>query len=95
VHIEPSTLCVWLLAVNAATFGLYGWDKRAARNNAWRVAEGTLLLFALLGGSPAAFWASRRFRHKTKKASFRVRFWLIVALQVFALTYYLLYLYLP
>ncbi len=78
-------LFLFLAAINAATFGLYGLDKRAARNNTWRIPEGTLLLFALLGGSPAAFWASRHFRHKTKKTSFRVRYWLVVIIQLVAI----------
>ena len=87
--IDPLYLCLWLVMINATTFGLYGFDKRAARNNAWRIPEGTLLLFALLGGSPAAFWASKYFRHKTKKTSFRVRYWLVVIIQLVAIGWWL------
>jgi uncharacterized membrane protein YsdA (DUF1294 family) len=32
----------------------------------------------LLGGWPAAFLAQRYIRHKTKKLSYRITFWLII-----------------
>lgn len=74
-----------LVVVNLLTYALYAQDKRAAKEGGWRVPEGTLLLLALLGGSPAALMASKRLRHKTKKVSFRLRMTLILLLQVFAL----------
>ena len=43
--------------------------------------EATLYLLTALGGSPGAFAAMRLFRHKTVKGSFRIVFWLIVAVQ--------------
>ena len=66
------------LLASMVSFGLYGWDKRAAQQGSWRVAERTLHLWALLGGWPGAWLAQRQFRHKTQKVSFRVLFWLTV-----------------
>lgn len=40
-----------------------------------RISENTLLFWSLIGGWPGAWWASQRFRHKTQKNSFRIRFW--------------------
>lgn len=74
-----------IAAVNLLTYALYARDKRASREGGWRVPEATLLMLALLGGSPAALVASRRLRHKTKKLSFRLRLIAIILLQVFAL----------
>lgn len=71
----------WLLAVNAAAFALYGYDKAGARAAWLRVPETILHLAALLGGTPAAWAAQRTFRHKTAKQPFKTVFWLIAAAQ--------------
>jgi uncharacterized membrane protein YsdA (DUF1294 family) len=86
-------ISVWLAGVNLVTFAMYAWDKRAAGRNRRRVPERSLLAAALLGGSPAAFVAGRMMRHKTVKRSFRVRFALVVLIQLglLALVVYLLY----
>jgi len=40
------------------------------------------LLVGLVGGWPGAVVAQQLLRHKTKKLSFRTRFWVTVALNV-------------
>jgi len=59
-------LALWLICINAATFAVYGVDKRRARQGAWRVPEKTLFLLPLLGGSVGALAGMRVFHHKTK-----------------------------
>ena len=61
---------------------LYAQDKRAAQAGKWRVPESTLLAVGLIGGWPGAVVAQQLLRHKTKKPSFRIRFWGTVALNV-------------
>ena len=61
-------------------FVTYGIDKRRARADKRRVPEKTLHLIAFLGGWPGALVGQRVFRHKTHKLSFRILFWLVVAL---------------
>ena len=78
-----------LIGINVVTYFLYARDKRRAQAGAWRIAETTLHLVALLGGWPAAFLAQRRFRHKISKTSFQVAYWLIVALHESATMDYL------
>ncbi len=73
---------IYLAVVNLLTFGVYGWDKRRAAKGQRRISERELLLWAVAGGSIGAFFAMRRFRHKTRKKSFRLAFWAIVALQI-------------
>jgi uncharacterized membrane protein YsdA (DUF1294 family) len=75
-----SWLWSYLVAINVATFVLYGYDKAAAGGGR-RVPEIVLHGAELLGGTPAAFVAQRLFHHKTQKTSFQVRFWIIVAVQ--------------
>jgi uncharacterized membrane protein YsdA (DUF1294 family) len=72
----------YLLGINVATFALYGYDKAAAGRTGRRVPEVVLHGAELLGGTPAAFVGQRVFHHKTRKSSFQLRFWLIVAVQV-------------
>lgn len=63
-------------------FVVYGWDKRRARMDGWRVPEKTLHLLALLGGWPGALAGQKVFRHKTQKVRFQMVFWSIVALHI-------------
>lgn len=74
----------WLVAVSAVSFAVYWLDKRAALKGESRVPEAVLLELALAGGTPGAFVASRVFRHKTLKLSFRRKFWAVVAVQCVA-----------
>lgn len=78
-------IAIWLALVNLITAAVFWLDKKRAEKGRFRVRERELLLWAALGGSPAAFWAMRRFRHKTRKKSFRAWFWLIVLAQAGAL----------
>jgi len=71
-----------LLSISAVTFLAYGWDKFQARRGGWRVPEATLHALAFLGGSFAAWSASRFFRHKTIKGSFRQMFAAVVIVQL-------------
>ena len=73
-----------LLVVNAVTFLIWMWDKSCARRGTWRIPERQMLGLALIGGSPAAFYASHRLRHKTRKEPFRTHLKLVVGFQVIA-----------
>lgn len=71
-------LLYYLLSVNLLTFLAYGIDKRKAVRNGHknkrlsrRIPEASLLLLAVLGGSPAALLAMYLFRHKTLHKKFR------------------------
>jgi uncharacterized membrane protein YsdA (DUF1294 family)/cold shock CspA family protein len=64
------------------TFILYKKDKSAARKGTWRTSENTLHFFSLIGGWPGAFIAQQVLRHKSKKQSFRLVFWVTVLLNL-------------
>jgi len=71
-------------AVSIVAFFLYWSDKRKAREDSWRTPENILHAVELAGGWPGALIAQQVFRHKTRKVSYQVVFWLIVLLhQVF------------
>ena len=79
----------YLLAVNIATFLLYGIDKYKAKKNQWRISEATLLTMASIGGSIGAWAGMRLWHHKTMHKKFKYGIPLIIILQV-ALAVYLL-----
>lgn len=67
------------VAASFLTYYFYWDDKRRAKRNEWRIPEANLQLWSLFGGWPGAFIAQQQFRHKTKKVSFQMVFWLVVA----------------
>lgn len=70
--------------VSVLAFFLYWSDKRKARSDSWRTPENILHAVELAGGWPGALIAQQVFRHKTRKVSFQILFWMIVVLhQVF------------
>lgn len=86
----PAIFAIYLLMTVACSFIafiLYGIDKRRTIKNQPRVSERTLHLLSLLGGWPGAYLATRLFRHKTLKITFRFVFWLIVALHLAIIAY--------
>ena len=79
----------YLLAINIATFFLYGIDKYKAKKGRWRISEATLLLMAVIGGSIGALAGMRLWHHKTMHKKFKYGIPVIIIFQV-ALAVYLL-----
>ena len=77
--IPPIILAIYVVA-SLLTFVVYAVDKSAAKKGAWRTQESTLHLLAIIGGWPGALIAQQKLRHKSKKQSFRIMFWLTVLL---------------
>ena len=81
---------IYLLAVNAVTFIVYGIDKYKAKHAKWRISEATLLLLAVLGGSIGAWFGMKVWHHKTMHMKFKygvpVIFILQLALAVWIIT---------
>ena len=70
--------------VSLLAFLLYWSDKRKARADHWRTPENVLHAVELAGGWPGALLAQQLFRHKTRKLSYQLVFWIIVLMhQVF------------
>jgi uncharacterized membrane protein YsdA (DUF1294 family) len=81
----PYTIVGLYLVASVATFIAYALDKSAARNDQRRTPENTLHFFALAGGWPGALAAQGMLRHKSKKRSFQIAFWITVILNCAAL----------
>ncbi|RRV10790.1 DUF1294 domain-containing protein [Pseudomonas sp. v388] len=76
-HGVPVAVALYV-AVSLLAFVLYRQDKRRAGSGAWRIPEKWLHGAELLGGWPGALLAQQMYRHKTRKVSFQLMFWLIV-----------------
>jgi len=79
-----AVLGLYLMASGIAYIA-YAIDKAAAQRNQWRTAESTLHGLALIGGWPGALLAQNRLRHKSRKTSFQLVFWVTVLLNCGAL----------
>ena len=75
-------LLLSLAGLNLLSFLSYGLDKYKAQSGYPRISEFRLLLLAFLGGWPCAWLARIVFRHKTTKASFILKFYMAVALNI-------------
>ena len=77
----------YLLAVNIATFFLYGIDKYKAKKGRWRISEAILLLMAVIGGSIGAWAGMRLWHHKTMHKKFKYGIPAIIIMQVALMVY--------
>ena len=77
----------YLLAVNIATFLLYGIDKYKAKKSKWRISEVTLLTMAAIGGSIGAWAAMRLWHHKTMHKQFKYGIPVIIIMQIALVAY--------
>ena len=78
----------WLVLYYGAsiiTYGAYARDKTAAQNARRRIPESKLHLMSLIGGWPGALIAQALLRHKTRKPSFLIGYWLTVIVNCIAL----------
>lgn len=72
---------IYLVVINIAAYAAFSWDKYKARWGGWRIPEKTLLMLALIGGSAGAWIGMKRFRHKIRKARFKVGILVILTVQ--------------
>ena len=77
----------YLLAINIASFFLYGIDKYKAKKGRWRISEAILLLMAVIGGSIGAWAGMRLWHHKTMHKKFKYGIPVIIILQIALVVY--------
>ena len=80
-----SVLQAWLMLLlifSPISFIAYGWDKRQAKRDGWRVPEKTLHSIDAVGGWPGGLIAQQLWRHKTRKTPFQIKFWLTVLMHL-------------
>lgn len=75
-------LIAYLAVLNLLTWLTFAFDKSQSLGGRRRISEKTLLLLTLVGGTIGALVGMNMFRHKTKKISFQLPFFVIILLQV-------------
>ncbi len=80
-HITHEEGFLWIVIANIVTYILFFADKKASETRSRRISEKMLLLWCAVGGSLGGYMAMHHFRHKTKKQTFRYRFFILVAIQ--------------
>ncbi|MDI1229665.1 MAG: cold shock and DUF1294 domain-containing protein [Methylobacter sp.] len=70
------------LVMSLLTSIVYASDKAKAHKNDWRTSESTLHMLEFLGGWPGALITQHVIRHKNKKISFQITFWIIVIIHI-------------
>lgn len=85
-------ILLYLLIINAAGFLFMLADKWKAKKNRWRIPEATLMTVAVLGGSIGSLLGMYTVRHKTKHLKFTLGIPLILAVQIVAAVWILVYL---
>ena len=75
-------LFLYLVLINYIAFSLYHLDKERAIKGKRRISEKNLLTVAAFGGTLGAWIGMSKYRHKTKKLSFKLWFYAILILQV-------------
>lgn len=78
----------WYALTSVLCFGYYWKDKRRAKEGEWRIDETSLHLFELVGGWPGALLAQRLIRHKSRKSSYQMVFWLCVLTNITGLIWF-------
>lgn len=60
------------LLMGIAGFYFMGIDKKAIREEQFRISEARLVFIGLMCGWPGVFVAMKYFKHKTKKTEFKI-----------------------
>lgn len=76
-------LLFYFFAINYIAYTTFVVDKERAQKGKQRIAEKNLLTLCFLGGSIGGWFAMKKLKHKTAKQSFKMKFYAILALQVF------------
>jgi uncharacterized membrane protein YsdA (DUF1294 family)/cold shock CspA family protein len=74
----PTWIFVLYTSTSVISVVMYIIDKSNAKRGEQRIPEITLHLMAIIGGWPGAAIAQQTLRHKNRKQSFKVGFWLTV-----------------
>lgn len=85
-ELGATLLSLWYVGISAVTFAAFSWDKFQAQAGGWRTRETTLHTLSLLGGWPGGLLAMQLLRHKTRKLSFQILFWIAVAGNIYLMS---------
>ncbi len=83
---------IYIILISFISFCYYAYDKFQAMQNSrniQRVPEIRLLFSTLIGGTIGSFLSMLIFRHKIKKASFMIKFFMVFIVQLIIIFIYI------
>ena len=83
----PLSIIIFYGLIGVITYFAYSSDKSKAITEEYRTSEKSLHILSLIGGWMGAIIAQQRFRHKNKKSSFQILFWITVFFNISILIY--------
>ena len=83
----PPTIIIFYIIMGIITYFAYSSDKSKAITKEYRTSEKSLHILSLAGGWMGAIIAQQKFRHKNKKSSFQILFWITVFFNISILIY--------
>lgn len=81
----PIFIIISYIVMSIITYTIYYIDKSRAINDEYRISEQILHILSLIGGWMGALLAQQRLRHKNKKISFQIIFWITVIVHIYML----------
>ncbi len=85
---------IYFLLINIISYVVMTLDKKRAKKEKKRIPENVLFTLAILGGGLGAIVSMKRHAHKTKKKSFTIGMPITAALNVIALAFEIIAVYL-
>ena len=82
---------LYIFIINTISFILMRIDKRAAKNNMYRIPEKVFFAISFLLGSLGTYIGMYKFRHKTKHLSFKVFIPILLIVNIICIYYIFLH----
>lgn len=83
-------IIIYVVIINIIGFAIMFIDKQKAKNNRWRIKEGTIFIVTLLGGGVGTIAGMHIFRHKTKKPIFIIGLPIILIAEIVLIIYFMI-----
>ena len=82
---------LYIFIINIIYFILMVIDKRAAKNNMYRIPEKVFFTLSILLGSLGTYIGMYKFRHKTKHLSFKILIPVLLIVNIICIYYIFLH----
>lgn len=82
---------LYIFIINIISFILMGIDKRAAKNNMYRIPEKVFFTISIFLGSLGTYIGMYKFRHKTKHLSFKILIPILLIINIICIYYIFLH----
>ena len=79
---------IYLIVINIVGFLTMFIDKQKAKRGSWRIPENTIFVITAIGGGIGTIAGMYKFRHKTKKMSFKIGLPFLLIMDIALIVWY-------